>query len=118
MFGYVTIYEPELKVQDLKKYRAYYCGLCRLLGREYGLAARMALSYDMTFAALLLSACASGEPARVTAAPTQVPATVTKQVDWIRCSYTARYRWIRLQMPISTAGPSLSKSSIVRNSAG
>lgn len=37
-------------------YQAYYCGLCLQLGRQYGLAARMALSYDMTFAALLLSA--------------------------------------------------------------
>ena len=36
-------------------YQAYYCGLCQSLAR-YGTAARMALSYDMTFAALLLSA--------------------------------------------------------------
>ena len=34
-------------------YQAYYCGLCQSLGRKYGTAARMALSYDMTFAALL-----------------------------------------------------------------
>ena len=37
-------------------YQAYYCGLCQSLGRKYGTAARMALSYDMTFAALLLTA--------------------------------------------------------------
>lgn len=36
-------------------YQAYYCGLCQSLAR-HGTAARMALSYDMTFAALLLSA--------------------------------------------------------------
>ena len=36
MFGYVTICEPELKVKDLKKYKAYYCGLCRILKEEYG----------------------------------------------------------------------------------
>ena len=34
MFGYVTVCEPELKVKDLKKYRAYYCGLCRTLKRR------------------------------------------------------------------------------------
>ena len=36
-------------------YQAYYCGLCQALAR-YGTAARMALSYDMTFAELLISA--------------------------------------------------------------
>ncbi len=34
MFGYVTVCEPELKVKDLKKYRAYYCGLCRTLKKK------------------------------------------------------------------------------------
>lgn len=55
MFGYVTICEPELKVKDLKKYRAYYCGLCRALKEEYGFMGQMTLTYDMTFAIILLS---------------------------------------------------------------
>lgn len=55
MFGYVTIYEPELKVKDLKKYKAYYCGLCRELKEEYGFMGQMTLTYDMTFAIILLS---------------------------------------------------------------
>lgn len=55
MFGYVTIYEPELKVKDLKKYKAYYCGLCRVLKEEYGFMGQMTLTYDMTFAIILLS---------------------------------------------------------------
>ncbi len=55
MFGYVTIYRKGLDDAAMDRYQAYYCGLCRRLG-AYGLAARMALSYDMTFAALLLSA--------------------------------------------------------------
>lgn len=55
MFGYVTICEPELKVKDLKKYRAYYCGLCRTLKEEYGFMGQMTLTYDMTFAVIFLS---------------------------------------------------------------
>ena len=34
MFGYVTVCEPELKVKDLKKYKASYCGLCHVLKRR------------------------------------------------------------------------------------
>ena len=55
MFGYVTIYEPELKVKDLKKYKAYYCGLCRMHKEKYGFMGQMTLTYDMTFAVILLS---------------------------------------------------------------
>ena len=55
MFGYVTICEPELKVKDLKKYRAYYCGLCRVLKEKYGFMGQLTLTYDMTFAVILLS---------------------------------------------------------------
>ena len=56
MFGYVTIYQKDLDNAAMDCYQAYYCGLCQSLGRKYGMAARMALSYDMTFAALLLTA--------------------------------------------------------------
>lgn len=55
MFGYVTICEPELKVKDLKKYKAYYCGLCRVLKEEYGFMGQLTLTYDMTFAVILLT---------------------------------------------------------------
>lgn len=56
MFGYVTIYRKELSENELDRYQAYYCGLCRNLGRRYGVTAQMALSYDLTFTAMLLSA--------------------------------------------------------------
>ena len=55
MFGYVTICEPELKVKDLRKYKAYYCGLCHILKDKYGISGQMTLTYDMTFAIILLT---------------------------------------------------------------
>lgn len=55
MFGYVTICEPELKVKDLKKYKAYYCGLCRTLKERHGNLGQITLTYDMTFAVILLT---------------------------------------------------------------
>lgn len=56
MFGYVTIYRKGLTNQDLDRYQAYYCGLCQVLGERYGLPGRLALSYDMAFTAMLLTA--------------------------------------------------------------
>lgn len=55
MFGYVTANELELKVKDYKKYKAYYCGLCQSLKEAYGLTGQVTLTYDMTFAILLLT---------------------------------------------------------------
>ncbi len=53
MFGYVRIEKPELKVKEYEMYKAVYCSLCRELGRSYGFLARLTLSYDFTFLALL-----------------------------------------------------------------
>ena len=36
--------------------RAYYCGLCRTLGRRYGRTGQLALSCDLAFVAILLTA--------------------------------------------------------------
>ena len=47
MFGYVTIYHKGLEKPELDRYQAYYCGLCRTLGRRYGHTGQLALSYDM-----------------------------------------------------------------------
>ena len=55
MFGYITICEPELKVKDLRKYRAYYCGLCKTLKEKYKSFGQMTLTYDMTFIVILLN---------------------------------------------------------------
>lgn len=52
MFGYIKVFENQLRVMDLKSYRGIYCGLCRRIG-SYSQLARMLLSFDMVFLALL-----------------------------------------------------------------
>ncbi len=52
MFGYVKPFKPNLRICEYDTYRAVYCGLCKVLGREYGFAARMTLSYDFAFLGL------------------------------------------------------------------
>ena len=54
MFGYVRPWRDELKVRQNRDYEALYCGVCRALGKRHGFPARMFLSYDMTFLAMLL----------------------------------------------------------------
>ena len=56
MTGYVKPDIDELKVKDLKLYRAYYCGICTALSKKYGPLSRMFLSYDATFIAILSDA--------------------------------------------------------------
>ena len=53
MFGYIKPFRPELKIREAEDYKAVYCGLCKELGRSYGLFARMTLSYDFAFMAML-----------------------------------------------------------------
>lgn len=55
MFGYITVNEAELKDDGYNRYRAYYCGLCRVLKDRYGYTGQMTLTYDMTFLVLLLT---------------------------------------------------------------
>ncbi len=56
MFGYIKAYKPDLKVAEFEVYRGVYCSLCRTLGKRYSTAARMTLSYDFTFFALMIMA--------------------------------------------------------------
>lgn len=56
MFGYVKVFQPELKMREYEQYKAVYCSLCHALGKRYGVMARMTLSYDFTFLALFLMA--------------------------------------------------------------
>ena len=64
MFGYIRPYKPNMRVCEFEAYQSAYCGLCRVLGKEYGALYRLMLSYDGTFLAILSSAV-TGEEARV-----------------------------------------------------
>jgi len=54
MFGYIRPLQGELKVRDLERFKACYCGLCHTLGKKYGLASRFILSYELVFLAMLM----------------------------------------------------------------
>lgn len=55
MFGYITINKPELKVREYYQYKAYYCGLCKVLKERHGRLGQVTLTYDMTFLIILLT---------------------------------------------------------------
>lgn len=60
MFGYVTPAFEALSDEDKLLFRSFYCSLCKEIGKN-SQAARLALSYDMTFLAILLSALSEDE---------------------------------------------------------
>ena len=53
MFGHVTASIKELNETQLQRYRSVYCGICRQIRLRSSSFARLALSYDMAFLALL-----------------------------------------------------------------
>lgn len=61
MFGYITPAFEALSEEDKALFKSFYCSLCRQIGKS-SQAARLALSYDMTFLAILLSALSDDEP--------------------------------------------------------
>ena len=54
MFGYVTASMGELTKQQQRRYSAVYCGICCRIRAQSGQLARLGLSYDMAFLAVLL----------------------------------------------------------------
>ena len=55
MFGYIMVDEKQLAPAEMDRYREVYCGVCHSLKDQSGQLCRMALTYDMTFLALLLN---------------------------------------------------------------
>jgi len=49
----MTFRKDEMKFREFDRYRGYYCGLCRAIGKRCGSVCRLALSYEMTFLAML-----------------------------------------------------------------
>lgn len=64
MFGFVTANLSELSAAQKERYAAVYCGICRRIRHQHTQRARLTLSYDMAFLALLLMSLY--EPAEVT----------------------------------------------------
>lgn len=56
MFGYVIADLARLAEGQQTRYKSFYCGLCRALYRGYGPVPALALTYDMAFLTLFLSA--------------------------------------------------------------
>lgn len=54
MFGFVTANSGELTKEQKTRYGAVYCGICRRIREQHTNLARLTLSYDMAFLALLL----------------------------------------------------------------
>lgn len=54
MFGYVKPLKEEMKLREFEVFRAYYCGLCKQIGKKSYIS-KLTLTYDMSFLALLLS---------------------------------------------------------------
>ena len=53
MFGYLTACTELLDEEQLRRYKAAYCGLCRSLKERHGQFARLTLTYDLAFLTLL-----------------------------------------------------------------
>lgn len=62
MFGYVKPFKPDLRMCEYEAYKAVYCGLCGQLGKSFGPAARLTLSYDFAFLSMLHYAVSGDTP--------------------------------------------------------
>lgn len=55
MFGYIMPDKGEMKIKEYELFRAYYCGVCKSMGKNFGPLCRLGLNYDSVFLGLLLS---------------------------------------------------------------
>ena len=95
MYGYVRAAEGEMKMREYELYRAFYCGLCREMGRMTGQSSRLSLSYDAAFFAIVRAA-ALGEsytvaPRRCAVHPAKRRPAVDKcpSLDFTACAFAA-----------------------------
>lgn len=92
MFGYVTVYKPELKVKEYEAYKGVYCTLCKEMGKEYGVFSRFLLSYDGAFYVLYKMGVANekvtAEKSRCTFNPCKKCAQITCESDIYKLAST------------------------------
>ena len=86
MFGYLVAEPGLLTEEEFARYRACYCGLCRSIQERHGQLARLSLTYDMTFLALLLGSLY--EPEETRGKDTCLPHPREAR-DWWKSEYSA-----------------------------
>lgn len=64
MFGYVIPDKPNMFIKDFTLYRAFYCGLCKCIGKNCGQLMRLTTNYDMTFFSAFVHAL-TGTPVEI-----------------------------------------------------
>ena len=89
MFGYVMANLPELDKSQQKRYSSVYCGICRRIRQQASNGARLGLSYDMTFLALLLMSLYEPEETGGTNACKLHPVSKRPWVDNVYVAYAA-----------------------------
>ena len=91
MFGYVNVFQNELKIKEYNVYKAYYCGVCHSCGKNLSFFSRFTLSYDITFMAILLDSISDEKtvcvPKRCMVHPLKKRAVAieNKAVDFAAC---------------------------------
>ena len=85
MFGYVRPNLADLSSEAQARYRAHYCGLCHAIGARHGQAARMALTFDLTYLTIFLGSLY--EPEEAAGEGRCVPHPVKKHA-WVRSKIT------------------------------
>lgn len=56
MFGYVRAFKPQMRMCEYDTYKAFYCGLCKRIKKDYGFIATLTLSYDFAFLSIMNAA--------------------------------------------------------------
>ncbi len=87
MFGYVMASLSELTKQQKNRYSSVYCGVCRSIRRTACNTARLGLSYDMAFLALLLMSLYEPEEQKIARACALHP--MRQAVDNVFVGYAA-----------------------------
>ena len=80
MFGFVTASYKELTKAQYDRYGGVYCGICRQIRARASQMARLGLSYDMAFLALMLMSLYEPEE---TSGPLHCAAHPLRKRDWV-----------------------------------